>query len=147
MKSRRSFLAFLVTLLIQPNLAPGVFAQEKAKDSAPARAKAVWVFEIKEDDDGHFRGKVFLEVNGKRSLILGNAIGNYAEGDREWFAKNKIPAGALTACAGASTGTIERFYAIQKGANVEVYQRTESAEDPTDVWIGEYKLVKTIPVK
>jgi hypothetical protein len=142
MRPRRSLLALTVCLPLATFLTVALAAETEG-----TKAEAVWVFDLKEGDDAIPRGKVFLEVNGKRTLILDDAIGNFAVTERGTYGTHQVPETALTACSGSWAGTKERLYAVRKGAKVQVFQRTESSEDPTDGGIGKYKLVKTVAVK
>ena len=121
---------------------PTSHAAEAAPVAAEKDQKVTWVFDIKEDKEATPRGKVSLSVNGKQTVILAEAVGNYAVIESATYKDKKIPAKALTACGGWWAGSGEDFYVLGEKGKLTVYQRTVDEQGGN----GKYKLVKTIPL-
>jgi hypothetical protein len=115
-------------------------AAEPASAAEAKEQKIAWVFDIKEDAEGTPRGKVSLSVNGKKTVILEKAIGNYAVVEPATYKEKKIPAKAVTACGGWWAGSGEDFYVLNEKTGFTVYQRTVDEQGGA----GKYRLVKTI---
>ncbi|MBL9114312.1 MAG: hypothetical protein JNJ83_04845 [Verrucomicrobiaceae bacterium] len=107
-----------------------------------ADPKVAWHFDLKDDDNGIPRGKLFLDVDGKRQLINDHVTGNYHTVDKADYKKQKIPTEALTACRGSWAHAIMQFYVVSKDGKLQIFMRDEDGESR---YVGEYELVKTIP--
>lgn len=126
----RSLLLLLVSLWFLP-------ASLTAADS-----KVGWHFEIKEDDEGTPRGKVFMEVDGRRHLIDDSVTGQYNAVEKADYTARKIPDKALTACRGTWAQVSKQFYVIGEKGKLQVFRRGEDGEGG---FIGKYELIKTLP--
>jgi len=126
----RNILFLLAAVLVLPTLL------------LAAEPKVAWHFDIKEDDAGIPRGKLHLDVEGKRPLVAEAVTGNYQEVGKLGFKKRKIPAEALTACRGTWAHVSQQFYVISKDGKLQIFGRDEDSEGG---YIGKYELIKTIP--
>ena len=126
----RSLLLLLVSLWVLP-------ASLTAADS-----KVSWHFEIKEDDAGIPRGKIFLEIDGKRHPIDDSVTGEFHAVEKADYTARKIPDNALTACRGTWAQVSKQFYVIREKDAFKVFKRDEDGEGG---FIGKYKLLKTLP--
>lgn len=129
----------LAAFVAHPSQLP---AQRPANPPAakPEVAAPTWVFEIKEDAEGTPRGSVSLSVQGKKTVLLTNAIGNYSEVERSEYKRKRIPAQALTAASAWWAGSGEDLYVVRTKGQLKVYQATVDSQGGA----GRFRLIRTI---
>jgi photosystem II stability/assembly factor-like uncharacterized protein len=123
---------FLVALTLLTSLVCS--AEPHALARAPqSDAEIKWMFDIKEDNSGTPRGKVYLMVGERKTLIRSRAIGEYHEIDRADYKSKRVPSTAITAASAWWAGQGEDLYVTRRGRQLIVYVRSlaeESAPNP-----------------
>ncbi len=111
-----------------------------APPPAPRVPALAWVFDIHPDKQLVPQGKVFLKVGTRRVLIEPKAQFGFSTLRRAEYKDYKVPAAALTACAGWFAGAGEDLYVVSRGNTLRVYRRWSDEQAPAMPW----KLIRTI---
>ncbi len=138
MPSRVLRMAMFIGLLLAP------LATTQGAGSAPMPRLPVlaWSFDIHDDPSGSPRGRVFLRVNGRSVLVLPKADMQYNIVLCSEYHGKKVPAAALTACAGWWAGAGVDLYVIRRGQRLNVFRRDEDEESGDSA----YRLIKSVPI-
>lgn len=113
----------LVSLALLP-----VAAQTRpAKTTRPLAVR--FEFQTRGGADGNApHSRVFLNVNGKRTLVFSSDEAFHAVSRAEFIAQQvppelKVPREALAACAGWWAGAGDNLYVVRRGARLDVYRQ------------------------
>jgi hypothetical protein len=120
MHFRPSFAITLALSLVPAFILP-LAAQPRPIQTRP-RLAVRFEFEVKRDADDTPHSRVFVNANGKRTLVLASMAGFEAL-SRADFAERKIPREALAACTGWWAGAGDNLYIVRRGERLDVYRQ------------------------
>lgn len=130
----------LLVLAMFTTPALGLAERGATRKAAQGEVKVEWVFDIKMDKDDNPTGKVYLLVNGRKTLIRPGVIGQYSVLERTDYKSHDVPTTAIAACSGWWAGQGEDMYVIRRNRQLIVFIRY--LDEGTDV--PAYKRLKVI---
>ena len=142
MNTIRRFLGITLALSVLPALVSPVVARPRTVQAPRARAVR-FEFEVKRDSNDTPHSRVFLNANGRRTLVL-FATEGFQNLKRDEFASREIPRSALAACTGWWAGAGDNLYVVRRGQRLDVY-RQEMDEQAGPFPFRKIKSIRILP--